>query len=609
MSPAAHPDDAEELSLADLEVIPIGSEKPVTAGQLIGRYRLCYELASGGMGKVYLGRAGGIGGFAKLVALKTIHPHLAEQRKFVEMFLDEARIASRITHPNVCGVFDVGFADDTYFIAMDFLLGEPVNQLIATLVKHPEHRRSPKLPIFAAAIVAQAAEGLHAAHQLRGDDGEPLNVVHRDVSPQNLFLTYDGTVRVVDFGIARAAGRLHQTATGGVKGKLPYMPPEQLHRKPLDRRADIWALGVVLWELLTTQRLFRRDSEADTLMSILQDELVPPSTHQPAVPATLDAIVMRALERDLDRRYATARDFGRDLRRFVTDATGGEPVGAEELSEWMEELFHEQKAHRLRLVDRARQVGDDEPMPIVPTAPGEKSEPSASGVVERRTPSDASGAAASPEPALAVEETTVDPAVLPPERGEGSVWLRVAAVALIALCVGAGAGLALWEGDPPPSTDPARAASEPQEVEAPVSVPAPAPEATTTPEPAEPDPPVVAAVVEPADVPPEDAPTEATAPEEEAPTLAPTPDEEEPTPAPPAEGGSGWVNVVVPGGWGDVYRRGRSIGRAPGRLRLPAGDHVLEVRVFGQAPGRMIRVHVEADETTTSVVRDRGGPR
>ena len=148
-----------------------------------------------------------------------------------------------------------------------------------------------------------------------------------------------------------------------------------------------------------------------------------------------------------------------------------------------------------------------------------------------------------------------------------------------------------------------------QEVEAPVSVPAPAPEATTTPEPAEPDPPVVAAVVEPADVPPEDAPTEATAPEEEAPTLAPTPDEEEPTPAPPAEGGSGWVNVVVPGGWGDVYRRGRSIGRAPGRLRLPAGDHVLEVRVFGQAPGRMIRVHVEADETTTSVVRDRGGPR
>src|SRR5262245_21397103 len=276
------------------ESVPPPAPQPVQ--RQLGRYQLMLELASGGMATVYLARVAGAAGFEKLVALKRIHAHLAKQQKFTEMFLDEARIAARIGHPNVCDVFDFGEADGTYYLAMEYLLGETVSRLMRKRTHDPSPWTSHELALLAR-IVAEAAQGLHAAHELRDDRGEPMHVVHRDVSPQNLFVTYDGAAKVVDFGIARARGRIHDTTTGSIKGKYAYMSPEQVKNQTLDRRTDVWALGAILWEMLTRKRLFRRDSEVDTLMAVNDEAIAPPSSVRSDVPTSFDPIVMGALTR------------------------------------------------------------------------------------------------------------------------------------------------------------------------------------------------------------------------------------------------------------------------------------------------------------------------
>ena len=327
-------------------------------GRRLGRYRLCARIAGGGMGAVYLARVEGPVGFDKLLALKIIHSHLAEDEEFIRMFLDEARIASRITHPNVCSVFDFGVEAGTYFIAMEYLLGETVGHIVKTVAKRAtEDPPDVGLAGYWCVIAAQAAEGLHAAHELRGPSGEPLGVVHRDVSPSNLFVGYDGHVQVMDFGIARAAGRLHVTQAGAIKGKLAYMAPEQLKRLEPDRRVDVWALGVVLWEMLTQQRLFRRDSEMDTMAAVATAPIEPPSALVPGLPARIDEVVLKALARERDERYPTARALARDLHRAV--ATLPEPVGVSDLADFLESTFASQRAERLSLVERARQMGDE----------------------------------------------------------------------------------------------------------------------------------------------------------------------------------------------------------------------------------------------------------
>lgn len=213
--------------------VPAGTE-PTT----VGRYRLCFEIASGGMATVFLARAEGPSGFEKLVALKRIHPQLAKDVSILGMFLDEARIASRISHANVCAVFDYGSEDGTSFIAMEYLTGEPISRIVrAVRGASPAIQRA--WPRIAARVTADLCEGLHSAHELRDERNEPLHVVHRDISPDNLFVTYDGIAKVVDFGIASARHRIHQTMTGELKGKHSYMAPEQLTEAPIDRRADI----------------------------------------------------------------------------------------------------------------------------------------------------------------------------------------------------------------------------------------------------------------------------------------------------------------------------------------------------------------------------------
>jgi serine/threonine protein kinase len=346
-----HDDDGDELPRGPDDSII--EERVPTAPQLtrLGRYRLVREIASGGMASVNLAVTEGLD---KLVALKMIHPHLAKEDAFVHMFLDEARIASSISHRNVCNTFDFGESEGRCYIAMDYLAGHSLRDVIVRLRKLPAESDAKRLAAYMAYILAEACEGLHAAHELRGSDGESLQVVHRDVSPHNLFLTYEGNVSVVDFGIARAADRIQHTATGVLKGKFSYMAPEQVRQLDIDRRVDIWSLGVVLWESLTLERLFVRSSQADTLMSVMTDKVRAPSEVRADLPAGIDAVVAKALARNPKERYATAREMGRDLMQVARESSV--LVGPVELEQWMERLFPREKEQSRSLMRRAKQA-------------------------------------------------------------------------------------------------------------------------------------------------------------------------------------------------------------------------------------------------------------
>src|SRR5262249_23531031 len=278
----------------------------------LGRYRVVDEIGVGGMASVHLARMDGPGGFQKWVAIKRIHPHLVEDDQFVDMFLDEARIAAGINHANVAQVFDLGTDDNTSWIAMESLHGEPLREVM----RRAEDRGQRLSPELAARICADAAEGLHAAHELRGKNGQLLGLVHRDVTPHNLFVTYDGYTKVVDFGIAKVADRLSSTRAGTLKGKLAYMSPEQVRGAEVDRTTDIFALGVVVWEITTNQRLFRMDTDLDTLEKVQACVVPAPSTIVKDYPVELENVVMKALAKRKPERFQTAREFSRALQNF-----------------------------------------------------------------------------------------------------------------------------------------------------------------------------------------------------------------------------------------------------------------------------------------------------
>ena len=307
-------------------------EKP--AGTFfLGRYRVVDEIGVGGMASVHLARMDGPGGFQKWVAIKRIHPHLVEDDQFVDMFLDEARIAAGINHANVAQVFDLGKDDNTYWIAMEYLHGEPLREVMRRV-----EERGQRVPVeLAARMCADAADGLHAAHELRGKNGQLLGLVHRDVTPHNLFVTYDGYTKVVDFGIAKVADRLSQTKAGTLKGKLAYMSPEQVRGAEVDRTTDIFALGVVLWELTTNQRLFRMETDLDTLEKVQACVVPPPSTVVPGYPPELEMVVLKALAKRKQDRFQTARELSRALQGFLMRQ--GAMVGPEEVSQYVRAVF------------------------------------------------------------------------------------------------------------------------------------------------------------------------------------------------------------------------------------------------------------------------------
>lgn len=284
---------------------------------VLDRYEIIDELASGGMATVYLARLGGLAGFQRLVAIKRLHPHLQHEHEFVQMFLDEARLAARIHHPNVVPILEVGASDAGYYLVMEYVEGDTLARLVAramsvTLPAFP--------PAIAVRIMLDALEGLHAAHELTDEFGEPLHLVHRDVSPQNILVATGGQARITDFGVARALSRLSTTRAGQLKGKLAYMAPEHINGSEMDRRADVFSAGVVLWEALTMKRLFKGETDAETLSRALFRPIPTVRQVEPSVPAELDQVVMRALARDPAQRYASCLAFAEDLERAARQA-------------------------------------------------------------------------------------------------------------------------------------------------------------------------------------------------------------------------------------------------------------------------------------------------
>jgi serine/threonine-protein kinase len=366
--------------------VPGDSRAAAGGPHFLGRYRVVEEIGMGGMASVHLARMDGPGGFQKWVAIKRIHPHLVEDQTFVNMFVDEARVVARISHPNVATVFELGKHEDTYWIAMEYLHGEPLREVM----RRTEELGRPTPPEIACRVIADAAEGLHAAHELRGDNGEKLGLVHRDVTPHNLFVNYDGSTKVVDFGIAKFHSRIAKTRAGMLKGKLAYMSPEQVAGAAVDRRSDVFALGVVLWELTTGQRLFRMESDIDTLAKV-QDCVVPhPSGVMRGYPGDLEAIVMKALARSSRGRYGTAREFSRALQSLLMRR--GLFVGADEVSAYMNSIFgdrvRKREAHLRLAAEAAHSLELGATMELVPPSwrPDDGSAVSFNSEVQRLQP-------------------------------------------------------------------------------------------------------------------------------------------------------------------------------------------------------------------------------
>ncbi|MBZ0232427.1 MAG: serine/threonine protein kinase, partial [Deltaproteobacteria bacterium] len=327
-------------------------------------------LATGGMSELYLGREPS----GRVVVIKRILPHLSRQSAFVSMFVDEARIGSLIRHKNVVEVFELGQVGTDLFMVMELLEGENTASLIRRMV-HRDERLAYGL---AAHLVAEACEGLHAAHELRDEHGQRLNLVHRDVSPQNVFVTYDGAVKVLDFGIAAGSHRLAHTATGQLKGKFSYMSPEQCRGEPLDLRSDVFSLGVVLYELTTQRRLFARTNELLVLKAVCEEPIARPSRELRDYPPFLEDICMRALARDRSERYPSARAMRDDLiaaTQFLLGNVDPTQLLADEMHRVFAERI-EKKQSMLRHVRAGTDPGElpsmdaDESVVVPDAAPG-----------------------------------------------------------------------------------------------------------------------------------------------------------------------------------------------------------------------------------------------
>ncbi|MFT3707858.1 MAG: serine/threonine-protein kinase [Archangium sp.] len=383
--------------------------------QAFGNYQLVKKLATGGMAEVWLAKQTGIEGFNRHVVVKRILPHLAEDPEFVQMFLNEAKIASRFNHPNIAQIYDLGETNGQYFIAMEFIHGEDLGRVMRRawstgqwVARH-----------IALRIIADTCQGLYYAHTRLDERGQPLRVVHRDISPQNILISFDGAVKVVDFGIAKASDQVSNTKSGAIKGKFAYMAPEQAAGKPLDARSDLFALGLVLYELVTGVRPLKRDSELATLQAALECKIDAPSAVA-EVPHELDDIVMRALAKAPDDRYSDAREMSRAVEQFLLNAK--ELATSAEVSELMGALFADRLSEEARLGTPNPSTESSTSNPIPPsysgaaqsvTQPPDKKEP----------PRRSSNESATPQPVRAAPNLTIDEdadeSTLAPDMDEG----------------------------------------------------------------------------------------------------------------------------------------------------------------------------------------------
>lgn len=307
----------------------------------VGRYPLIAPIASGGLATVYLGKLAGIAGFERNVAVKLLHPHLRAERELAEHLIAEAKLAARIQHPNVVPVLDVGEDSHGIYLVMEYVEAET----LGALLKAASQADEPIPERVALKILCDALRGLHAAHEATGADGQPLGLVHRDFSPQNILVGVDGTTRLIDFGVAKVAQSDIHTRTGTVKGKVGYMSPEQARGKPVDRRCDVWAAGVVIWELFAGRRLFKTADEVATMMRVISDPIPPLAEVAPDSPVGARRATEAALCRDLDMRSATAEE----LERFLTQS-GDALASAAEVAAWVQRVAGD------RLLERSRRI-------------------------------------------------------------------------------------------------------------------------------------------------------------------------------------------------------------------------------------------------------------
>jgi serine/threonine protein kinase len=467
----------------------------IAKGTTFGKYEILRKLATGGMAEIYLSRVRGTAGFEKLVVLKRILPNVAEDPMFVQMFLDEARLAATLQHPNIADVYDVGEDNGSYFFTMEFIYGED-----ARTVRIMSRKKGETVPLsHALAIVHGTAAALAYAHNKVGPEG-PLGLVHRDVSSSNILISFDGAVKLVDFGIARATSRQHKTRTGTLKGKIPYMSPEQCQNRPLDRRSDLFSLGVVLYELTVGRRPFRGDSDFEILDQIINKGAPKPSQYDPAYPAPLEDIVMRLLQRSRDARYQSCEELIKDLEAFM--ASQGAWISAMTLGRYMRDLFADKITAWEAAMDHGTSLGDH----VASTITSE----SMRNELRRTPPSAFTAQPAPPEDVPDTKFMTIEPSepvepVLPELRSSRKgLWLGLAGVAVIAGAI----GVVTLGGSRP---------------NAPASVAAPAPSPSPTPAPKPAPPPAPTPAAAPAPTP---APVAAPTPTPTPPTVA------APTPAP-----------------------------------------------------------------------------
>jgi eukaryotic-like serine/threonine-protein kinase len=322
-----------------------GSQATVSsASSNLGKYRLIAELGHGGMAEVFLAVVRGPAGFNKLVVIKQIRPQLAEDPEFLGMFLDEARLAARLSHPNVVQTNEVGQEGERYFIAMEYLEGQPLNRVLHRL------QRAGGLPLgMHLRIISEVLSGLHHAHELTDYDGTALGVVHRDITPHNIFVTYDGQVKVVDFGIAKALNSSSETRTGVLKGKVAYMAPEQARGERVDRRADIYSVGVLIWEAVTGKRMWKGVPDITILQRLLNGELPPARAHKADLSEKLEQIIGKAIAHQREDRYTTALDLQADLDAYVE--TLEERGNAKEIGKLITKQFEADRSKIKAIID------------------------------------------------------------------------------------------------------------------------------------------------------------------------------------------------------------------------------------------------------------------
>ena len=441
------------------KLIEVGPE----GRQRIDRYELVAEIASGGMATVFLARLSGVGGFQRFVAIKRLHPHLAGEKEFVEMFLDEARLAAGIHHPNVVPILEVGASQRGYYLVMEYIEGDTLARLLARATTSGN-----RLPVsIGLRVILDMLSGLHAAHELHDEKGDPVELVHRDVSPQNVLVGVDGISRITDFGVARATARLTATRVGQLKGKIAYMAPEQAMGAPdVDRRADVFSAGIVLWEVLAARRLFKAENEAATLSRVVSEPIPKLSQVAPEINPQVAAVVMKALERDPERRFPNCAVFADALERAATALeriSAGREVSAYVSQVLGNEIAQQREAVRAWLaMSEPSQVAIPEGM--LPGMHPPQSTTTAAGAMA--VPGDHSGVTSLPMAATSS---------LPPPSQRPKLILAAAALGLLVLFVISLAALISGGAKPPLETASAATESPPTQTSA-----APAPVAPTT---------------------------------------------------------------------------------------------------------------------------------